>query len=69
MSRSRGTGNVTEVTGEDNHVDWSDPEIWTMIDDNNQTLVGDGEMQTSRKMGWKCEWEMGPEIELDREAA
>ena len=34
MSRSRGTGNVTEVTGEDNHVDWSDPEIWTMIDDN-----------------------------------
>lgn len=42
---------------------------WTMIDDNNQTLVGDGEMQTSRKMGWKCEWEMGPEIELDREAA
>lgn len=42
---------------------------WTMIDDNNQTLVGDGEMQTSRKMGWKWEWEMGPEIELDREAA
>ena len=34
MSRSRGTGNVTEVTREDNHVDWSDPGIWTMIDDN-----------------------------------
>ena len=49
-----------------------DRRLWAVDDDdsdNNQTLVGDGEMQTSRKMGWKCEWEMGPEIELDREAA